>query len=129
VLALAIVQVGSTDGPKIRAALEDLRTPFGGAVKIYDHPFSPNDDVKDRAVVVTQDCSSRYIGGLSAVSPLDTNVVIGPPTPKSLGPAWCLVLSPYTEIILTKSLRVANIAHPLEVVALGCMRCLSRGEE
>lgn len=41
VLAAAIEQAGSTDGPKIRAALEDLRRPVAGVVKTYEHPFDP----------------------------------------------------------------------------------------
>ncbi len=42
-LAAAIRQAGSTDGPKIRAALENLGTRFEGVVTIYDKPFSPKD--------------------------------------------------------------------------------------
>ncbi|MFV0243719.1 MAG: ABC transporter substrate-binding protein [Qingshengfaniella sp.] len=38
-LALAIDQAGSTDGEAIRAALEDLQTPYVGLIKTYDHPF------------------------------------------------------------------------------------------
>lgn len=39
VLAAAIAQAGSTDGSKIRAALENLHKPVVGVVKTYDHPF------------------------------------------------------------------------------------------
>ncbi len=39
-LAQAIRQAGSTDGPRIRAALEDLR-PYDGVVKRYAPPFTP----------------------------------------------------------------------------------------
>jgi branched-chain amino acid transport system substrate-binding protein len=42
-LAAAIKQAGSTDGPKIKAALEDLRTPIEGVVTTYNHPFSKTD--------------------------------------------------------------------------------------
>ena len=42
-LAAAIKQAGSTDGPKIRAALEDLRTPVEGVVTTYTRPFSAKD--------------------------------------------------------------------------------------
>jgi branched-chain amino acid transport system substrate-binding protein len=41
VLAAAIEQAGSTDGPKIRLALENLRHPVAGVVKTYEHPFGP----------------------------------------------------------------------------------------
>ena len=42
-LAAAIRQANSTDGPKLRAALEDLRERVSGAVSIYEHPFTKED--------------------------------------------------------------------------------------
>ena len=42
-LAAAIKQAGSTDGPKVLAALEDLKSPIEGVVTTYDHPFSKTD--------------------------------------------------------------------------------------
>jgi len=42
-LAAAIKQAGSTDGPKIKAALEDLQTPVEGVVTTYNKPFSKTD--------------------------------------------------------------------------------------
>ena len=42
-LAAAIRQAGSTDGRRIRAALEDLHEPVEGVVKTYVHPFSKRD--------------------------------------------------------------------------------------
>ncbi|MDR1969423.1 MAG: ABC transporter substrate-binding protein [Burkholderiaceae bacterium] len=42
-LAAAIKQAGSTDGPKIKEALEDLKTPVEGVVTTYDKPFSKTD--------------------------------------------------------------------------------------
>jgi branched-chain amino acid transport system substrate-binding protein len=42
-LAAAIRQAGTTDGPKIRAALEDLKDKVDGVVTTYDRPFSPTD--------------------------------------------------------------------------------------
>ena len=42
-LATAIKQAGSTDGPKIKAALEDLKTPVEGVVTTYNKPFSKTD--------------------------------------------------------------------------------------
>ncbi len=42
-LAAAIKQAGSTDGPKIRAALENLNTKVDGVVTVYDHPFTATD--------------------------------------------------------------------------------------
>ena len=40
VLAAAIKQAGSTDGSKVREALEDLKAPYDGLMKNYDKPFS-----------------------------------------------------------------------------------------
>ena len=40
VLALAIKQANSTDGAKIREALENLQSPYDGMMKNYDKPFS-----------------------------------------------------------------------------------------
>jgi len=39
-LALAIAQAGSTDGDKVREALEDLKGKYEGLIKTYDRPFS-----------------------------------------------------------------------------------------
>ena len=42
-LAAAIKQAGSTDGPKVKAALENLQTPIEGVVTNYNKPFSKAD--------------------------------------------------------------------------------------
>ena len=42
-LAAAIKQAGSTDGVKIREALENLQTKVDGVVMVYDHPFTNSD--------------------------------------------------------------------------------------
>ena len=42
-LAAAIKQAGGTDGPKIKAALEDLKTPVEGVVTTYVKPFTAKD--------------------------------------------------------------------------------------
>ena len=42
-LKAAIEQAKSTDGPKIRAALENLQTRVEGVVTTYDHPFTATD--------------------------------------------------------------------------------------
>lgn len=42
-LAAAIKQAGSTEGPKIKAALEDLKAPVEGVVTTYNKPFSAGD--------------------------------------------------------------------------------------
>ncbi len=42
-LAAAIKQAGATDGPKIKAALEDLKSPIEGVVTTYNKPFSKTD--------------------------------------------------------------------------------------
>ena len=43
VLAAAIAQAKSTEGAKIRAALENLQTKVEGVMTNYDHPFSATD--------------------------------------------------------------------------------------
>ena len=42
-LAAAIKQANSTEGPKIKAALEDLKTPIDGVVTRYNKPFTKTD--------------------------------------------------------------------------------------
>ena len=42
-LAAAIKQANSTDGPKIKAALEDLKSPVEGVITTYNQPFSAKD--------------------------------------------------------------------------------------
>lgn len=42
-LAAAMKQAGSTDGPKVRAALENLNQKVDGVVTSYDKPFSKDD--------------------------------------------------------------------------------------
>jgi branched-chain amino acid transport system substrate-binding protein len=42
-LVAAIKQAGSTDGRKVREALENLNTKIEGVVTVYDKPFSPTD--------------------------------------------------------------------------------------
>ena len=42
-LAAAIQQAGSTEGPKVKAALEDLKAPVEGVVTTYNKPFSKQD--------------------------------------------------------------------------------------
>ena len=42
-LAMAITQAGSTDGQKIKAALENLLTPYDGAIATFNKPYSATD--------------------------------------------------------------------------------------
>jgi branched-chain amino acid transport system substrate-binding protein len=42
-LAAGIKQAGSTEGPKIRAALESLQVPVEGVVTTYNKPFTKDD--------------------------------------------------------------------------------------
>ena len=41
-VALAIEQAGSTEGPKIRDALENLKAEYKGLIKTYRQPFTPD---------------------------------------------------------------------------------------
>ena len=43
ILAAAITQAGSTDGPKVRAALENLNAKVDGVVTSYNKPFTHDD--------------------------------------------------------------------------------------
>jgi branched-chain amino acid transport system substrate-binding protein len=43
ILAAAIRQAGTTDGPKVRAALENLKEKIDGVVTTYNHPFTHDD--------------------------------------------------------------------------------------
>ena len=40
-MAMAIAQAGSTDGDKVREALEGLNGKYAGLIKTYDKPFTP----------------------------------------------------------------------------------------
>jgi branched-chain amino acid transport system substrate-binding protein len=53
-LAAAIKQANSTEGPKILAALQDLKTPVDGVVMTYNKPFSAHDHeaIKAKDVVM-----------------------------------------------------------------------------
>jgi len=42
-LAAAIRQAGTTDGVKVRVALENLKEKYEGVVKTYEHPFTHDD--------------------------------------------------------------------------------------
>jgi len=42
-LAAAIRQAGTTDGVKVREALENLKEKVDGVVKVYDHPYTHDD--------------------------------------------------------------------------------------
>ena len=42
-LAAAIKQANSTDGPKVKEALENLNTKVEGVVMVYDKPFTKTD--------------------------------------------------------------------------------------
>jgi branched-chain amino acid transport system substrate-binding protein len=53
-LAMAIEQAGTTEGPKIKAALENLSKPYDGITGRYAPPFTPKDHeaVKETNVVM-----------------------------------------------------------------------------
>jgi branched-chain amino acid transport system substrate-binding protein len=42
-LKMALEQAGSTEGPKVKAALEDLKTPYEGVTGSYTQPFTATD--------------------------------------------------------------------------------------
>jgi branched-chain amino acid transport system substrate-binding protein len=56
-LAFAIRQAESLEGPKLREALENLKTPYDGVLKTYNHPFSR----ADHEAINAEDL--RWVGG------------------------------------------------------------------
>jgi len=64
-LAAAIKQAGSTDGEKLRAALENLNTKVEGVVTTYDKPFSHTDHeaIKPNMVVIGEVSNGRVVIG------------------------------------------------------------------
>jgi branched-chain amino acid transport system substrate-binding protein len=62
-LAAAIKQAGSTDGEKIRDALENLNTKVDGIVTVYDKPFSKTDheSVTDNIPVMGEVKNGRVV--------------------------------------------------------------------
>jgi branched-chain amino acid transport system substrate-binding protein len=53
-LAAAIKQANSFEGPKIVAALQDLKTPYSGVIMTYNKPFTASDHeaIKAKDVVM-----------------------------------------------------------------------------
>ncbi|MGC4242195.1 MAG: ABC transporter substrate-binding protein [Herbaspirillum sp.] len=64
-LAAAIKQAGTTDGDKVRAALENLNTKVEGVVTTYDKPFTRDDHeaIKASMVVMGEVKNGRVILG------------------------------------------------------------------
>ena len=62
-LAAAIKQAGTTDGAKIRAALENLSEKVEGVITTYDKPFTPGDHeaIKPDMVVFGEVKNSRVV--------------------------------------------------------------------
>jgi branched-chain amino acid transport system substrate-binding protein len=53
-LKMAIEQAGTTEGPKVKAALEELSKPYDGITGSYTKPFTKTDHeaIKDDNVVM-----------------------------------------------------------------------------
>ena len=62
-LAAAIKQANSTDGPKIREALENLQTPVEGVVMTYNKPFTHDnhDAITAKEVVIGEVKGGRVV--------------------------------------------------------------------
>ena len=71
-LAAAIKQANSTEGPKILAALEDLKTPVDGVVITYNKPFSKTDHeaikAKDVVMGVVENGRVEFLNAEDAVA-------------------------------------------------------------
>ena len=63
ILAAAIGQAGSTEGPKVKAALENLQTKVEGVVTTYDKPFSKDnhEGIKLQNVVMGEVKGGRVV--------------------------------------------------------------------
>jgi branched-chain amino acid transport system substrate-binding protein len=72
-LAMAIAQAGSTDGPGIKAALENLTAPYDGAIATFAKPYSATDHEaihKEQVVMgVVQSGKVMGPGGSATVAP------------------------------------------------------------
>ena len=72
VLAAAIKQANSTEGPKILAALQDLKTPVEGVVMTYNKPFSATDHeaikAKDVVMGVVESGRVQYLNAEDATA-------------------------------------------------------------
>jgi branched-chain amino acid transport system substrate-binding protein len=63
-LAAAIRQAGSTDGERIREALESLREKVDGVIMTYDHPFTPSDHeaIKNTRMIAMGEVRNGRVG-------------------------------------------------------------------
>ncbi|HEY2065906.1 MAG TPA: ABC transporter substrate-binding protein [Gemmatimonadaceae bacterium] len=70
-LAMAMAQAGTTDGPKVKAALENLTTPYSGAIATFTKPYTPTDHeaIHQEQVVMGVVHDGRVAGSLPAPTP------------------------------------------------------------
>jgi branched-chain amino acid transport system substrate-binding protein len=71
-LAAAIKQAKGTEGPKILAALQDLKTPVEGVVMTYNKPFSATDHeaikAKDVVMGIVEDGKVEFLNAEDATA-------------------------------------------------------------
>jgi len=71
-LAAAIKQANSTEGPKILAALQDLKTPVDGVVMTYNKPFTATDHeaikAKDVVMGIVENGRVEFLNAEDAVA-------------------------------------------------------------
>ncbi|WP_144155360.1 ABC transporter substrate-binding protein [Paraburkholderia sp. BCC1885] len=62
-MAAAMKQAGTTDGPQVRDALENLNTKIDGLIMTYDHPFSKTDHdaIRDGSVAVMAEIKGGHV--------------------------------------------------------------------
>jgi branched-chain amino acid transport system substrate-binding protein len=76
-LAAAIKQANSTDGPKILAALNNLNAPVEGVITTYVKPYTPTDHeaIKAKNVVmgVVENGRIEYLNAEDAAGPNPAN--------------------------------------------------------
>jgi branched-chain amino acid transport system substrate-binding protein len=68
---MAMAQAGSTDGPKVKAALENLNAPYDGAIATFVKPYTPTDHeaIHQEQVVMGVVDNGRVAGSLPAPTP------------------------------------------------------------
>jgi branched-chain amino acid transport system substrate-binding protein len=82
-LANAITQAGTTEGPKVKAALENLAQPYEGAIATFDKPYSAT----DHEAIHKQQVVMGVVQNGKVVGPSGSGAVAATPAPTPASPA------------------------------------------
>jgi branched-chain amino acid transport system substrate-binding protein len=88
-LALAIAQAGTTEGPKVKAALENLATPYEGAIASFSKPYSATDHeaIHAEQVVMGVVQNGKVAPPAASAAPAQAAPATGTPTTATPAPA------------------------------------------